>query len=93
MTYLMQHLWPGGTEDRYNETIKAVHPEGALPAGQTFHAAAVVDEGVIITAIWDSKEDADAFVSEVLAPAMPVEGGLEGEPQERAAEAIHLENA
>jgi hypothetical protein len=93
MTYLMQHLWPGGTEARYNETIKAVHPDGALPAGQTFHAAAVVDEGVIITAMWNSKEVADAFVSEVLIPASPVEGGLEGEPQERAGEVIHLENA
>ena len=93
MPYLMQHLWPGGNEARYNESIKAVHPPGALPAGQTFHAAAVVDEGVIITAIWNSKEEADAFVNEVLIPALPIEGGLEGQPQERAGEAFHVENA
>ncbi|MEI7889706.1 MAG: hypothetical protein WCI34_05290 [Actinomycetes bacterium] len=93
MTYLMQHLWPGGNEARYNESIKALHPPGTLPAGQIFHAAAVVDEGVIITALWNSKEEADTFVSEVLIPTLPIEGGLDGEPQERAGEAFHVENA
>jgi len=93
MPYLMQHLWPGGNEARYNESVKALHPPGALPAGQLYHAAAVVDEGVIVTALWNSKEEADAFVSEVLLPALPIEGGLEGEPQERAGEAINVENA
>ena len=91
MTNLLQHLWLGGNEAQYHASINVLFPDGNLPPGQTLHAAALVDEGVIVTAIWDSKEEADAFVSEVLIPALPIEGGLEGAPQERAGVAIHLQ--
>jgi len=93
MPYLLQHLWPGATEAQWYETIKVVLPEGSHPTGKLFYAAAVVDEGVIVTALWESKEDADNFASDVLMTAVPtIVGGVEGEPQELAGETVRVEN-
>jgi hypothetical protein len=39
VAYLLNHFWPGGTEDQYQAMIKAVHPPNGLPEGQTYHAA------------------------------------------------------
>ena len=86
MAYLLTHFWPGGTEDQYNATIAVVHPAGGLPEGQTHHAAGPTDGGILISAVWDSKEDSDRFVQETLLPSLPVDGGLEGQPEERGAE-------
>lgn len=41
--------------------------------------------------MWDSKESADTFVSDVLIASLPVEGGFEGRPEERTAEIANLE--
>ena len=41
--------------------------------------------------MWDSKESSDRFVSEVLLPSLPVDGGFDGQPEERAAEVANLE--
>jgi hypothetical protein len=38
--------------------------------------------------MWDNKENSERFMSETLIPAMPVDGGLAGQPEERVAEAI-----
>ena len=86
MAYLLSHFWPGGTEDEYNATIAVVHPPGGLPEGQTFHAAGPTDGGILIAAVWESKEHSDRFVQERLLPSLPIEGGLEGPPEERGAE-------
>ena len=49
------------------------------------------DGGWLVVAVWESKDACDAFVSETLVPALPtVSGGLEGPPQERAAEVANL---
>lgn len=93
MAYLMTHFWPGATEEQYWKTVAAVHPADGLPAGQLQHAAGPTEGGILIVAIWESKESADRFVSEVLMPSMPVEGGFTGRPEERAAEAINLRPA
>lgn len=89
MSYLMTHFWPGGTEEAYRAMLAAVHPEGGLPPGQTQHVAGPTDGGFLIVAVWDSKASADAFVSGTLMPAMPVEGGLTGQPEERTAEVVN----
>jgi len=91
MTYLLTHFWPGGTEDQYRATLAAVHPQDGLPDGQTFHAAGPTEGGYLIAVLWDSKESADRFLSETLMPAMPVDGGFEGRPDERGAEVSNLE--
>ncbi len=66
MAYLMSRFWPGATEEQYRMTVAAVHPAGGLPDGQIYHAAGPTEGGVLIAAVWDSKESADHFVSEVL---------------------------
>jgi selenophosphate synthase len=90
MAYLMTHFWPGGTEDQYNATVAVVHPPGGLPEGQTYHAAGPTDGGFLIAVVWDSKEQAERFMQEKLIASMPIEGGFEGQPDERTAEISSL---
>jgi hypothetical protein len=92
MAYLMTHFWPGGTEDQYHAMLAVVHPDG-LPAGQVYHAAGPTEGGFLIAAVWDSKESADRFVRDTLMASMPVEGGFEGRPEERVAEAVNVKTA
>jgi hypothetical protein len=93
MAYLLSHFWPDATEDQYKATIAVVHPPGGLPEGQTYHAAGPADGGILIAAVWESKEHSDRFVQDILLPSMPVEGGFEGQPEERAAEIVNLMTA
>jgi hypothetical protein len=91
VAYLMTHFWPGGTEEQYRASIAVVHPDGGLPQGQIYHAAGPTEGGMLIAAVWDSKESADRFTGEVLMPSMPVEGGFTGQPEERLAEVSNLQ--
>lgn len=93
MAFLLTHFWPGGTEAQYRAMIAAVHPEDGLPEGQVHHAAGETEGGYLISVVWDSKESSDQFVSDVLLASLPVEGGFEGRPEERAAEIANLETA
>lgn len=86
MAYLITHFWPGATEEQYNATVAVVHPAGGLPDGQIYHAAGPTDGGILIAAVWNSKEEADRFVQEKLLASMPIAGGFAGQPQERASE-------
>lgn len=88
MAYLLTHFWPGATMEEYEASIAAVHPPGDLPDGQTYHAAGPTDGGILIVAVWESKEHSDRFVQDTLLPSMPVEGGFTGEPEERTAEIV-----
>lgn len=90
MPYLLTHFWPGGTEEQYQTTLAVVHPAGALPDGQISHAAGPTEGGYLISALWDSKESSDRFVSDVLLASLPVAGGYETPPEERAAEVSTL---
>lgn len=93
MAYMTTHFWPGATEDQYNATVAVVHPPGGLPAGQIYHVAGMTDGGVLITVVWESKQQNDSFVQDTLMAAMPIEGGVEGQPQERTAEVMNLMQA
>ena len=93
MSLLMTHFWPGATVEQYRANLAVVHPPGGLPDGQLYHAAGPTEGGILIAAVWDSKESADRFLSEVLLPSMPVEGGFTGHPEERVAEVTNLQTA
>ncbi len=93
MAFLLTHFWPSGTEAQYRATLAAVHPADRLPEGQIYHAAGPTDGGFLVTAVWDTKEHNDRFVSGTLMPAMPVEGGFAGAPQERGAGIVNLQTA
>ena len=91
MAFLLTHFWPGGTEEQYRTMIAAVHPADGLPDGQLHHAAGPTEGGYLIAVVWDSKESADRFVSDVLLASLPLDGGFEGQPVERDAEISNLQ--
>ena len=91
MAYLLTHFWPGGTEEQYRASIAVVHPPGGLPEGQVYHVAGPTEGGYLIAVVWESKADSDRFIGETLVPALPIEGGFAGAPEERGAEVANLE--
>jgi hypothetical protein len=93
MAYLITHFWPGATMDQYNATVAVVHPPNGLPEGQVYHAAGHTDGGVLIAAVWESKDQFDRFLRDKLMASMPIEGGFTGGPEERTAEIGNLVTA
>ena len=89
MAYLQTHFWPGGTEEQYQKMIKVVHPETGLPEGQRSHTSGPTEAGYLISVVWDSKEQSEAFMQSTLLPALPVDGGFAGPPEERVAQVAH----
>lgn len=86
MSYMITHFWPGATEAQYEATVAVLHPPEGLPEGQTYHAGGPTEGGILITAIWDTKEQFESFLHDKLIPSMPIDGGFAGQPEERAAE-------
>jgi hypothetical protein len=93
MAYMIHHFWPGATEAQYDATVAVVHPPGGLPEGQIYHAAGQTGDGVLITAVWESKQQSDRFIQDVLMASLPIAGGVEGQPQEHAGEVISIQKA
>jgi hypothetical protein len=93
MTYLQTHFWPGGTEEQYQAMLTAVHPPDGLPDGQTSHVAGPTDGGYLISVVWDSQEQSERFMNDTLLPALPVDHGFVGAPEERVAQVAHLETS
>ncbi len=93
MAYGITHHFPGGTEEQYRAALAAVHPaDGGLPEGQTYHAAGPTEEGWLIVAIFDSREDWERFRDETLGPGLQgAEGAFAGPPQETAFEISNLQ--
>jgi hypothetical protein len=92
VSYLQVHFWPGGTEDQYRAMIKVVHPQTGLPEGQRSHTSGGTEGGYLISVVWDSKEQSEAFMQNTLLPALPVDGGFAGAPEERAAQVAHYDS-
>jgi hypothetical protein len=91
MAFLIPHFFDGGTKNQYDVVVGAARPVGALPPGQTFHAAGPTDGGWLVVAVWDSKDSCDQFMRETLMPTLAsTPGGFSGPPQERAAELANL---
>ncbi len=91
MAFLITHFYAGGTDDQYQAVLQAAHPGGALPPGQTYHAAGPTDGGWLIVAVWDSRDVFETFLHDTLLPALQnTKGGFAGPPQERTAEVTNL---
>jgi len=91
MSYLLTHFWPGGTVEQYRTTLAAVTEAAGGHRPELFHAAGPADGGILIAAVYDSKEACERFVNGAIMPLMPIEGGLVGPPEERGAEIINSE--
>ena len=78
------NYFKGGTAEQYDNTVKAVHPDGGkgLPAGQLYHAAGPTSDGFQVVAIWDSRASWDKFRDETLLPAFAsTANALPGPPE------------
>ncbi len=93
MAYAITHHFPDGTEEQYRAALAAVHPaDGGLPAGQTYHAAGPTEDGWMIVAVFDSKEDWERFRDQDLGPGLQsAEGAFSTPPQETAFEVANLQ--
>ena len=89
MAYLLTHFWPGGTEEQYRTTLAAATKAAGGQIPELFHAGGPADGGILIVAVYESKEVSERFIQETLMPLMPIEGGLIGPPEERGAEIIN----
>jgi hypothetical protein len=69
--------------------IKVLHPETGLPQGQRSHISGPTEGGYLISVLWDSKKQSDVFMQNTLLPALPVDGGFAGAPEQRAAQVAH----
>jgi hypothetical protein len=78
------NYFKGGTKEQYDNTVKAVHPDGgkSLPAGQSYHAAGPTADGFQVIAIWDSRASWETFRDETLLPTFAnAENVLPGPPE------------
>lgn len=91
MAYFLTHFWPGGTAEQYQVTLAAATKASGGKRPELFHAGGPTEGGILIAAVYESKEACERFVGETLMPLMPIEDGLVGPPQERAAELTVLE--
>ena len=91
MAYLITHFWPGATIEQYNATVAVMHHP--WPKGQLYHAAGPADGGVLIAAVWETKDDFDRFIRDTVMPGLPIDGGLTGQPEQRTAEIATLVEA
>jgi len=93
MSYLITHFFDGGTQEQYDAIIANAHPaDGSLPPGQVHHFAGPTDGGFLVVALWESKEQNDAF-QEILRPVI---GGLDdppSPPQEHTAQVTNQVSA
>ena len=96
MSFGIIHRFAGGTQEQYENSIKAVHPDGGkkLPAGQTFHVAGPTNDGWLIIAVHDSQASWETFRDEILGPRLPeVKNGLPGPPDETSFEVYKHQTA
>lgn len=91
MAYLITHFWPGATMSQYDATVAIMH--NPWPQGQLYHAARLADGGILIAAVWESKDHFDRFLRGRVMPSMPIDGGLTGQPEQRTAETANLVTA
>lgn len=88
------HRFKDGTAEHYENSLKAVHPDGGknLPDGQVFHAAGATEDGWVIVAVHESRESWERFRNETLLPALPnVVGGYPNPPEETTFEVHNLQ--
>lgn len=90
MAYAIIHQFSGGTQAQYEATVAVVHPDGGLPAGQTYHAAGPSADGWTVVAVHDSRASWERFRDDTLLPALAagIEGGFAAPPQETSFDVV-----
>jgi hypothetical protein len=74
MSFLITHFWEGGTQEQYDAIIARAHrADGSLPPGQLHHFAGPTEGGFLVVALWETREQNDAFQQQLF-PPRPVDG-------------------
>jgi hypothetical protein len=93
MAYWIIHFFAGGTQEQYDATLAAVHPDKhSMPKGQIFHAAGASEGGWTIIAVHDSLESWEDFRDGTLVPRIEqgIEGGFAAPPTETGFDAYNV---
>lgn len=86
MSFLITHFFEGGTQKQYDAAIEKAHPaDGSLPPGQTHHFAGPTEGGFLVAAVWETREQNDAFQKHLMSVLGSVES-FPGPPEERTAQ-------
>jgi hypothetical protein len=72
----------GTTLEQYDEINKrmGLTPGGPGPAGSISHWATMTDKGLMVTDVWESREQFDKFAQEKIGP-LSAEVGFAGPPR------------
>jgi hypothetical protein len=72
----------GATLDQYDKVIELMHltPEGAGAAGSLFHWVAATPDGIVVTDVWQTREEFEKFAQEQIRPHTR-EAGFPGPPE------------
>ncbi len=70
MTVAVTMEFEGATLDQYDEVIEKMGlvPGGPSPVGALFHWAAPTPTGLVVTDVWETQEQFDAFASSQIGP-------------------------
>jgi hypothetical protein len=80
MAIVMFMQWDGVTREQYEAARKLVNWEGDPPPGGVLHVAAVTDQGLRVTDVWESNEMLQSFVANRLMPGVR-QVGIESNPR------------
>jgi hypothetical protein len=80
MAVAMFMRWPGLTGDQYDTVMGRLELDANPPAGGVLHLAAVTDEGLQVSDIWQTEQAFHSFLENRLMPVV-AELGLTGEPE------------
>lgn len=71
MKYGFRSEIPGMNEQEYEQMHAYVGPKWAAYPGAVSHVAGPSENGWFIAEVWDSKDDYERFMREVVLPVMP----------------------
>ena len=71
--------WKGVTGEQYDALRTLVNWENEAPEGGIFHVAAIAEDGLRITDLWESVETYERFIENRLMPGVQ-HLGIPGEP-------------
>ena len=66
MAYFLTHFWPGGTAEQYRVTFETVTKAAGGKRPEQFHAGGPTEGGILIAAVYESKEACESFVRDSL---------------------------
>ena len=81
MPALMQMRWKGVTREQYEAVCERIDFDAAGGRGLIAHVAAVDDDGLHVTDVWDSPEQFQQFAEDTIMPIAAELGVGDGEPE------------